>query len=148
MKKLVLLPLLLLSSALAGGAGPRPQPVATPQFLEVWEGIYTCAQGVTGARLSIQEFGGDTFKLLGEMYPVASNPGVPRGRAELWGTMQGDLSSGQLNLIGGRWLVQPQDYVLPKLSAHYELSSDYRRIKLTIDPPTMGCTGGEFVRVK
>lgn len=144
MKTFALVPLLLLSSALAGGAGPKPQP----QFLEVWEGTYTCAQGVTGARLNIQEFSGDKFKLLGEMYPVASNPGVPRGRAELWGTMQGDLNSGTLNLTGGRWLVQPQDYVLPKLSARYELSEDYRRIKLTIDPPMMGCTGGEFVRVK
>lgn len=82
------------------------------------------------------------------MYPVASNPGVPRGRAELWGTMQGDLSNGTLNLTGGRWLVQPQDYVLPKLSARYELSEGYRRIELTIDPPMQGCTGGEFRRVK
>lgn len=142
-KLLALLPLLL-TSALAGGAGPQPQA----QFLEVWEGTYTCNQGVTGARLSIREFSGNTFKLLGEMYPVASNPSVPRGRAELWGTMQGDLSSGKLNLTGWRWLVQPQGYELGQFSARYELSSDYRSIKLTIDPPMMGCTGGEFKRVK
>lgn len=142
------MPLLLASVALAGGAGPKPQPAPQPQFLEVWEGTYTCVQGITGARLSIQEFSGQTFKLLGEMYPVPSNPNVPKGRAELWGTMQGDLSSGTLNLTGWRWLVQPQGYFLDKLSARYELSADYRHIKLTIDPPMQGCMGGEFVRVK
>ncbi len=150
-KMLALLPLLA-ASALAGGAGPAPAPALPPQFLEVWEGTYTCAQGVTGARLNIREWNGQTFKLLGEMYPVGSIPGVPRGRAELWGNLQGDLSSGQLNITGWRWLMQPQGYVLDKLSAHYELSSDYRHIKLTIDPPTTGsltgCTGGEFHRVK
>lgn len=144
MRKFALLLPLLAASALAGGAGPAP---AAPS-LEVWEGTYTCAQGVTGARLNITRWDGQTFRLLGEMYPVAGHPGVPRGRAELWGTLSGDLREGQINLTGWRWLLRPQGYDLAQISARYVLSSDYRNIKLTIDPAQFGCTGGEFRRVK
>ncbi len=143
MKKFALLPVVLLSSALAGGAGPAPAAA----YSEVWEGSYSCAGGPTnaGARISIADWSGNTFRVIGEMYPLPSSPQVPRGKAELRGTFDGN----RVTLTGGRWLNRPEGYALPEhLSGTLALGNDYRSFTLKLDPNDLGCTLGEFKRVR
>ena len=148
MRKLAALPAFLLSAALAGGAGRAP----APQFLEVWEGTFTCAGTPISTRLSIADWSGESFRVVGETLPSTRSstaaPGLPRARAELTGTLSGDFSAGTINLTGWRWQVRPAGYDLAKVSARYALSSDYRSIKLTFDDNAYGCTAASFGRVK
>ena len=156
MKALAFLLVLSCSVALAGGAAPdTPSPAAlqppaaiqtpagqtsAPQILETWEGTYLCRQGLTGARLHVTEWNGQTFKIVGEMFPVNGNPSVPRGKAELWGTLDGP----RLNLTGYRWIEQPAGYMIPgQLGATAQFSADYRSVNLRLDGNDAGCMTAE-----
>ncbi|WP_291423530.1 hypothetical protein [Deinococcus sp.] len=148
MKKFALYPVILLSSALscaalAGGTGPAPAAA----YSEVWEGSYSCAGGPTnaGARISIADWSGNTFRVIGDMYPLPSSPQVPRGQAELRGTFSGN----RLTLTAGRWLNRPEGYALPEhLSGTLALGNDDRSFTLKLDPNDLSCTLGEFRRVR
>jgi hypothetical protein len=86
-------------------------PKAT--VLGVWNGTYTCNQGLSGMRLTITGSGGDTVKATVEFYAVASNPGVPDGSYVLTGNYS---SSSGLVLIPDYWINQPPGYEMVGLS--------------------------------
>ena len=105
----------LATSPAAVATSPAPAPssatpsTTAPQAAElgVWNGTYTCSQGLTGMRLTISGSGGDAVKATVEFYPVASNPGVPSGSYALTGNYS--ASSG-LVLIPDHWINEPSGY--------------------------------------
>lgn len=73
-----------------------------------WSGSYTCAQGATGATLSIDSLKGDQFKGTFHFYPTSKNPDVPDGKYEVSGEYDRD---GQRILINpGKWIERPKNY--------------------------------------
>jgi hypothetical protein len=95
---------------------PPPQPQRT-----TWEGRYTCAQGVTGLRLTLEGNCNGvscSFSALFEFAPVPENPAVPRGSYHMTGeghaNARGEL---ELSLTPTQWVQQPANYMMVGLSA-------------------------------
>jgi serine/threonine protein kinase len=91
-------------------ASPNAQSVAG-----TWSGTYTCAQGKTALRLTIEEASaqGDltgTFTFFAD----TSNPTVPSGSF----AMKGTLRDGALQLRGDHWINRPEDYLMVNLRAN------------------------------
>lgn len=85
------------------------QPVqAAPLRNGVWKGVYQCAQGLTGATLTLTVAPDGTAAGLFEFFAVQQNPGVPRGCFEVAGRMD---PSGHLALAPGAWRLQPPGFV-------------------------------------
>lgn len=78
-----------------------------------WTGVYQCAQGLTGARLTLTVAPDGTAQGLFEFYPVTQNPGVPRGCFEMAGQLDAE---GHLVLAPGAWRLRPQGFVSVGLS--------------------------------
>ncbi|NGO74631.1 protein kinase [Streptomyces sp. YC504] len=77
-----------------------------------WRGTYTCLQGNTGLTLTMSEDSG-TVAATFDFYAVDSNPDVPPGTF----AMKGTFSGGRLELLGDRWIQQPEDYLMVGLAA-------------------------------
>ncbi len=86
----------------------------------VWTGIYQCAQGVTGARLSLSIAPDGAAQGLFEFHDIAQNPGVPRGCFEIAGRLD---SAGHLTLQAGSWRLRPPGFVTVGLTGE-EISGD------------------------
>jgi hypothetical protein len=84
----------------------------------VWEGGYSCAQGKTFMRLTLDgEWGGrvkGTFFFSSASWNGGENRSVPDGEFEVEGTMAED---GTVILKGGRWINQPSGYMTVDLTA-------------------------------
>ncbi len=76
--------------------------------LGAWIGDYTCAQGTTGATLSIEKLKGDQFEGLFSFYPTAKNPYVPKGKYKVFGEY--DADSQRILINPGKWIDRPQGY--------------------------------------
>ncbi|MEW2359431.1 hypothetical protein [Spirillospora sp. NPDC029432] len=99
----------------------------------VWEGTYTCNQGLTRLRLTLT--GDPAGRITGVLRFSAdpSNPSVPTGSYTVNGTLSGD----SLRLRGDSWISRPGVYLMVSLDA--ELSSaDPDQIQGTVDGA--GCT--------
>ncbi|GAB0119410.1 hypothetical protein [Acidisoma sp. 7E03] len=73
-----------------------------------WSGVYRCAQGLTGAHLTLVVAPDGTAEGLFEFYAITQNPGVPRGCFEMSGHLD---QAGHLALAPGAWRLQPPGYV-------------------------------------
>jgi hypothetical protein len=105
----------------AGGAAVATS--STPALAEnlhtvpiggVWEGHYTCGQGLTGLDLRIYGPGaGGSLDVKLSFYPLRSNPGVPVGIAIYHGTY---YSASRIVLSPGHWILKPAGYHLVSFS--------------------------------
>src|SRR6266542_1609907 len=94
----------LAGPGLPSGAVATARPIArvAGALSGTWKGTYTCTQGATGLTLVVAAGKGlatATFSF----YPVAANPGVPRGRFAMTGT----YTSRSLDLEPDHWIARP-----------------------------------------
>ncbi len=73
-----------------------------------WTGDYICAQGYTGATLSITQLKGENFQGTFHFYPTAKNPYVPEGRYAVYG--QYDRDSQRILINPGKWIQRPKNF--------------------------------------
>jgi len=85
---------------------PKPQPSASNNgsINGKWIGKYTCAQGITGVTLTINQKGTEIIAEF-ELYPVPENPNLPRGIALFRGTF--NLNTLEMSLKGVKWIQSP-----------------------------------------
>ncbi len=111
---------------------------AAPDLLRgVWDGTYTCNQGLTAVTL-IVEPDGEQWSGLFSFGPDKRNKDVPEGLYELTITDQ----SGDISFIGGDWVTQPEGYVTVDL--HGRMSDDMTTISGQVDFD--GCQSFEVTR--
>jgi len=83
----------------------------------VWTGHYTCAQGDTAVRLTLERAGSEARAKF-EFGPLVGNPSVPHGAYTLRGTAHEDPSGAfEVELEPDRWLEQPPGYVMVGVTA-------------------------------
>ena len=101
-----------------------------------WRGTYTCYQGLTALDLVLSF--DPKGVLRGEFHftPVSSNPAVPEGCFTMKGSF--DSATRRVRLTPGRWLLQPDGYVMIGLDGRLDPSSDV--LQGEISPPVPGCT--------
>lgn len=90
-----------------------PSPQVLPAIAGTWTGTYTCAQGLTGLRLTINNSGGGALTATFVFYAVPSNPGVPSGSFAMTGT----YSASGLVLNQDHWINEPSGYSMVDLVA-------------------------------
>ena len=129
-----------LASVLAiGSAGERAAAEARrriPPF-SVWIGSYTCPQGLTGLRLSIEARPSGEAVATFEFGPHPENRSLPRGEYRLTGTVR-LLPRGHLRvkLVPDRWVTQPEGWTMTGLTATSDL--EQQTLQGKIDQPACG----------
>ncbi len=85
----------------------------------VWEGKYTCAQGVTGLHLELDTASNGVTTGIFEFYGIAQNPNwVPRGSYRLRGLVtMSQAGSFALALAPDGWITEPPGYLMVGLQA-------------------------------
>jgi hypothetical protein len=109
---------LLVALAVSGVA--VQQAKAAPLHSGVWRGVYQCAQGLTGATLTLTVAPDGTAAGLFEFFAIKQNPGVPRGCFEMAGRMD---EAGHLALAPGAWRLRPPGFVTVGLAGQ-EIAGD------------------------
>jgi hypothetical protein len=95
-------------------------PPAASTVAATWTGTYTCAQGLTGLRLTIMAAAGDALRATFAFYPVPSNPSVPSGSY----SMTGFIDPAGIFLDGDRWVRQPAGYYMVNIVSHLPAHND------------------------
>lgn len=92
-----------------------------PPF-SVWVGSYTCPQGITALRLSIEARPDGEAVATFEFGPHPDNRDLPRGEYRMTGTVR-LLPRGHLRmkLVPDRWITQPDGWTMTGLSATSDL---------------------------
>jgi hypothetical protein len=110
-----------------------------------WAGTYTCAQGITNVRLTIEtRTGGGAATGHFEFGPNDANKSVPRGDYWLKGAMHADADGKlEVKLRPDRWGTRPSGYVMVGLTARS--GRDQHSLVGTIDYET--CTTISLERV-
>jgi hypothetical protein len=104
------------------------QSAPTTAIGGVWEGHYTCGQGLTGLDLRISGPGpGGALRVRLSFYPLPSNPRVPVGIAIYHGTYD---SASRIELRPSHWVRHPPGYHLVDFSGR--ISGD--RFNGTVSP--------------
>ncbi|MEU1982124.1 hypothetical protein [Nocardia sp. NPDC019395] len=96
-------------------------PASTPDLAAIageWIGSYTCAQGATGLKLTVDDTGRTEF----EFYSLQTNVAAESGKFEMRATADGE----QIEFAQVRWIVRPQNYSMVDLVAT-EVTSDIMR---------------------
>jgi len=97
----------VISSPTVSASPPPPRAPRATGVDGLWQGTYTCRQGLTGMTMNIGPAGTGKLKATFEFYAVPSNPGVPTGSAAMTGTVSGT----KMTMRWQKWLVQPPSYV-------------------------------------
>jgi hypothetical protein len=111
---------------------PCIQAAAAASTTEVWQGTYSCAQGVTGLTLTMNIGEAGQVQALFEFYGTSQNPSVPHGCFEMSGVLD---AAGHLALAPGQWRRQPSNYVTVGLNGEL---SDTDGLSGTVTGP--GCS--------
>jgi hypothetical protein len=77
----------------------------------VWSGEYTCLQGETGLRMTIEPADEESVQVVFEFFALPENPGAKTGSFEMIGAFSGD----QLQFKQQKWIDQPPDYQMVDL---------------------------------
>lgn len=118
--------LLAAAAAVALAPGGDMRAAAEPRSrippFSVWIGSYTCPQGVTALRLSIEAKSNGEAVATFEFGPHPDNPKLPRGEYRMMGAVR-LLSRGQLHvkLAPDRWITQPDGWSMTGLTATSDL---------------------------
>ncbi len=119
-----------------GGRAAAEGRSRIPPF-SVWIGSYTCLQGVTALRLSIEARQSGEAVATFEFGPHPDNPKLPRGEYRMTGTVR-LLSRGQLRvkLAPDRWITQPEGWTMTGLDATSDLAQ--QTLEGRVDAPACG----------
>ena len=132
----------LLGVVLASGVAQADPKV--PQY-SIWVGSYTCVQGITWLRLTIEtsDRGGPATGHF-QFGPHTDNPGVPQGDYWMKGTARpGEHGVIDVRLVPDKWASHPNGYVMVGLTARSD--REQRTLHGTID--FSGCTTLDVTRV-
>ena len=110
-----------------------------------WGGRYTCAQGVTALRLTIERHDTMGATATFDFGPLDENPSVPRGSYRMNGIVRDAEGELLVSLAPDEWIVQPPGYAMVAFDAATE--HDGRILRGPIDPST-GCGELEVSRVE
>lgn len=109
----------------------------------IWEGSYTCLQGLTKLKLLVDARSKTDIDAVFMFSAHPQNPGVPSGRFRMAGTLQTFNSldmSDLLNLRGVSWINQPSGWIMVDLKG--DVSPSRRQIIGNIPQP--GCSTFEL----
>jgi hypothetical protein len=116
---------------------PAPRPPADLNGLVgVWEGEYTCAQGLTGLKLTVEAPSGNSLPAVFDFYPLPSNPNVPKGSFSMAGSL---TANGQLVFKQQKWINQPPGYLMTDLAVTSPITAGVK--KLSGDILLSACKG-------
>jgi hypothetical protein len=117
------------------GAGAEGRNRIPP--VSVWVGSYTCPQGVTSLRLTIEARSGGAAVATFEFGPHPDNRDLPRGEYRMKGTVR-LLARDQLRvkLVPDRWITQPDGWTMTGLTATSDL--EQQTLEGRIDSPACG----------
>jgi hypothetical protein len=106
-------------------------------LVSVWVGSYTCPQGVTSLRLTIEARSSGEAVATFEFGPHPDNRDLPRGEYRLKGTVR-LLARDQLRvkLVPDRWITQPEGWSMTGLTATSDL--EQQTLEGRIDSPACG----------
>lgn len=79
----------------------------------VWQGSYTCGQGLTGLTVKLQGNHNGEVTGLFEFYPLPQNPNIPVGAFTVSGKY---FTNNQIILSPLNWVKKPQSYTLVSLN--------------------------------
>ena len=85
-----------------------------------WTGEYTCLQGGTGLKLSIEPGDAESVHVLFSFYPLPENPGAKKGSFELVGAYSGE----KLLLKQQKWVERPTNYTMVDLEVTSPVETD------------------------
>jgi hypothetical protein len=111
----------------------------------VWEGSYTCLQGLTRLKLVINAKSTTDIDAVFMFSAHPHNPNVPSGRFRMEGTLESFNSPEMpdlLDLRGAAWINQPTGWFMVDLRG--DVSPSQRKITGNIPQP--GCTTFELVK--
>lgn len=127
------------SALLLGGPTERAGAEARKRIppFSVWIGSYTCPQGLTSLRLSIEARGSGEAVATFEFGPHPDNRNLPRGEYLMTGTVR-LLPRGHLRmkLVPDRWVTQPDGWTMTGLTATSDL--EQRTLDGRIDAAACG----------
>lgn len=127
----------MIAVCVGGLLSTTPSNAAQDLLRGVWDGTYTCNQGLTAVTLIIEP-DGEHWSGLFSFGPDKRNKDVPEGLYELDVTDDG----GEISFIGGDWVTQPEGYVIVDL--HGRMSDDLTVISGQVD--FEGCDSFEVTR--
>jgi hypothetical protein len=110
-----------------------PASQTLPAIAGIWTGTYTCVQGLTDLRLTINRSGGDAVTAIFDFSADPSNPGTPSGSFAMTGT----YSANGLVLNQDYWINQPDGYSMVNLVAPPPTGNT---IQGTVQADSPGCT--------
>ncbi|GAB1824271.1 hypothetical protein HerbRD11066_74350 [Herbidospora sp. RD11066] len=102
---------------------PAPRPPGDDVNLAgVWKGSYHCLQGETSLQLTVSPTREDGFiSARLDLGPTKTQPDIPEGSY----TVHGQVTNGRLRLWPGRWIKQPDSFVMIGLGA--DIAAGQRR---------------------
>lgn len=113
----------------------QPADDGLPAGTSIWEGEYTCAQGLTRLRLEIEhDPSTHQVEVHNSFWEHPDNPGVPSGSFTMTGRY--DPESYEITLEPQKWLEQPPDYVMIGLNGNY--SPDEKTLSGTVNAASCG----------
>ena len=83
-----------------------------------WRGTYRCSKGLIGMELIVYIVDSQSLRATFNFFPVASNPGVPRGSVAKKGT----YNSSSFSMQGDYWIEHPSGYFMSKETASFDSS--------------------------
>ena len=116
------------AATLAVSLFPCCDAVAQTSFESTWKGNYICAQGPTGATLTISNRLDNKLDAKFRFYSLPQNPSVPSGEFEMVGRVSADIS--EISLSPGRWLKRPPGYGTFAITG--VLDPDHKRMQTKI----------------
>ena len=134
----------ILLALLAGTAAADVPRVAIPQY-SIWQGTYTCAQGITAVKLTVEaRANGGAATGHFEFGPLDANPNLPKGDYWLKGTAR-PTKRGELEvaLVPDKWAAHPEGWVMVGVTARSD--REQRTMLGTIDYTS--CTTIAVVRL-
>jgi hypothetical protein len=117
------------ASAVAGLPRTRPPAGASP-LAGTWTGQYKCSQGLTSARLQLNEPAGGEVDGTFAFFAHPSNPRVPSGTFKVTGTY--DPGSGTVTIAPGNWIDRPAGYSAAKMVGKVSLGDGTMSLRVLL----------------
>jgi hypothetical protein len=119
-----------------GGSVERASAEARKRIppFSVWVGSYTCPQGITSLRLSIEARSNGEAVATFEFGPHPENKNLPRGEYRMTGTVR-LLPRGHLRvkLVPDRWVTQPDGWTMTGITATTDIEQQTLEGKIDAD---------------
>ncbi len=100
-----------------------------------WTGEYTCLQGETGLRMTIEQADDTSVQVLFEFFPLPENPGAKQGSYQLVGAYSDD----RLLFKQQKWIDKPSNYLMVDFEVTSPIEPDMDVLSGNVE--SEGCKG-------